>query len=118
MDLCDVVRETSYDVHHYLRSGHLERIYENCLAHRLRKKGIKLKQQWPIDVYDEDGTSLGHFAADLLVEEQLIVELKACWTLLPEHMAQILGYLRGCRMRHGLLVNFGAPKLQIRKLIL
>jgi GxxExxY protein len=118
IDLCDVVRETSFSIHCYLRSGHLEKVYANCLAHRLRKKAIALKEQYPIDVYDEDGTSLGHFVADLLIEEQLIVELKACWTLVPEHVAQVLGYLRACNLRHGMLINFGAPKLQIKKLIL
>ena len=118
MDLCDLVRETSFSVHGYLRSGHLEKVYENCLSHRLRKKAVSLKQQCPIDVYDEDGTAIGHFVADLLVEEKLIVELKACLVLLPEHTAQILGYLRDGRLRHALLINFGSPKLQIKKLIL
>ena len=118
MDLCDVVRETSYSIHQYLRSGHLEKIYENCLVHRLRKKAIKLRQQYPIKVDDEDGTPLGQFVTDLLVEEQLVVELKACSSLVADHTAQILGYLRGCRLRHGMLINFGAARLQIKKLIL
>jgi len=118
MDLCDVVRETSYSIHSYLRSGHLEKVYENCLVHRLRKRGVTSRQQYAIDVYDEDGTALGHFVVDLLVENQLLVELKACSMLLPEHTAQILGYLRACRLRHAMLINFGAPKLQIKKLIL
>jgi|SRR5881628_386191 len=117
MDLCDIVRETSYSIHQYLRSGHLEKVYENSVAHRIRKKAIILEQQYPIEVYDEDGTPLGHFVTDLLVEGHLIVELKACSTLVPEHTAQILGYLRGSRLHHGLLINFGAPKLQIKKLI-
>ncbi len=117
MDLCDIVRETSYSIHQYLRSGHLEKVYGNSVAHRLRKKAIILEQQYPIEVYDEDGTPLGHFVTDLLVEGHLIVELKACSTLVPEHTAQILGYLRGSRLHHGLLINFGAPKLQIKKLI-
>jgi len=59
--LCDIVRETSFEIHKYLRSGHLERIYENALAHRLRKKGVHVKQQFPIQVLDEDGTLLGSF---------------------------------------------------------
>jgi GxxExxY protein len=118
MDLCDIVRETSFDIHRYLRSGHLEKIYESGLAHRLRKKAIAVKQEHPIEVYDEDGTPLGHFIIDLLVEEQLIAEVKACSALVPEHTAQILGYLRGSRLRHGLLINFVAPSLQIKKLIL
>ena len=72
-------------------------------------------QQHPLAVYDEDGTVLGEYLADLLVAGGLIVELKACRTLADEHVAQLLGYLRACRIEHGLLINFGAPKLQIRK---
>jgi GxxExxY protein len=101
-----------------LRNGHLEKVYENCLAHRLLKKKVTLRQQYPIDVYDEDGTAIGHFVVDVLVEDRLLVELKACSTLVPEHTAQILGYLRACRLRHAMLINFGAATLQIKKLIL
>jgi GxxExxY protein len=69
-------------------------------------------------VYDVDGTVLGEFLADLFVEHRLIVEIKACKAIADEHVAQILGYLRACRIEHGLLINFGAPKLQIKKYIL
>lgn len=91
---------------------------ENGLVHRLRKTGIKVEQQYALPVFDEDGTVLGNFFADLLVEDCLIVELKACKSLVSEHVAQILGYLRASRIEHGLLVNFGAPKLQIKKYVL
>jgi len=84
----------------------------------LRKRAIEVKQQIPIEIYDEDGTLVGHYTADLLLEGALIVELKACQSLTAEHYAQILGYLRGSRLRHGVLINFGAQRLQIRKLIL
>jgi GxxExxY protein len=113
--LCDQVREVSFALHWYLRYGYLEKVYENGLAHRLRKAQIKVEQQYPLKVYDEDGAVLGEYFADLFVESKLIVELKACKALAPEHTAQLLGYLRACHIEHGLLVNFGAPKLQIRK---
>lgn len=113
--LCDQVRETAFALHKYLRHGHLEKVYENGLLHRLRKQGLQVEAQLPLAVLDEDGTSLGEFFADLFVEACLIVELKACRALDDAHVAQILGYLRGCRMEHGLLINFGAPRLQIRK---
>ena len=116
--LTDLIRETSFSIHSYLRHGHLEKIYENALAHRLVKNGLNIKQQHPITVYDEDGTLLGDFYADIFAENQLIVEIKACKTLAPEHTAQLLGYLRATKIEHGLLINFGAPKLQIRKYIL
>ncbi len=113
--LSDQIREISFALHRYLRYGHLEKVYENGLAHRLRKVQLKVEQQYPLKVYDEDGTVLGEYFADLFVEECLIVELKACKALAPEHTAQLLGYLRACHIEHGLLVNFGAPKLQIKK---
>lgn len=114
-ELCDQVREISFALHRYLRHGHLEKVYENGLVHRLRKTGIKAEQQYPLQVLDEDGTILGDYVADLYVEDCLIIELKACQTLASEHVAQLLGYLRASRVEHGLLINFGAPKLQIKK---
>ena len=116
--LCDTIRETSFAIHRYHHHGHLEKIYENALAHRLRKLGLDVAQQQQLEVYDQDGTMLGEFFADLFVEDELIVELKACKGLGDEHVAQLLGYLRSARKEHGLLINFGAPKLQIKKYIL
>ncbi len=59
--LCDLIREVSFSLHQYLRHGHLERVYENGLAHRLRKAGLKVEQQFSLQVVDEDGTILGDF---------------------------------------------------------
>ena len=115
--LCDIIRETSFEVYKYLRSGHREKIYENALAHRLRKRGINLSQQHELRVFDEDGTLLGDLKADLFIENRLICEIKGVRSLVDEHVAQLLGYLRASRIEHGLLINFGAPKLQIRKFI-
>ena len=116
--LCDVIRETSFSIHRYHRSGHLETVYENALAHRLRKQGVRVEVHHPLAVYDEDGTPLGEYLADLFVEQRLIVELKACRHVSDEHVAQLLGYLRASRIENGLLINFGAPKLYIKKFIL
>ena len=116
--LVDVVRQTSYDVHKYLRSGFAEKIYENALAHRLRKQGIPTQQQQCVRVFDEDGTLLGLFRTDILVDAKLICEIKSCSALVDAHTAQLLGYLRASRIEHGLLINFGGPKLEIRKYIL
>ena len=116
--LCNVIRETSFDIHRYLRNGHREQIYENALVHRLRKQGIGVEQQPEIQVFDEDGTALGYLKADLIVEAQLICEIKGAGTIVDEHIAQLLGYLRASRLEHGMLINFGGPRLQIKKLIL
>lgn len=115
--LCATVRETSLAAHRFLRHGHGEKIYENSLTNRLRKLGLDVRQQHPLPVYDEDGTLLGDFFADLLVENELIVELKAVRQLVDEHTAQVLGYLRASRLEHGMLVNFGAPVIQFKKFI-
>lgn len=115
--LCDQIRETAFRIHAYLGHGHLEKVYENALVHRLRKAGLRVEPQQPIQVFDEDGTLIGDYLADLLVEGFLIVELKATRGLAPEHEAQTLGYLKASRLEHGLLINFGAPKFEIRKFI-
>lgn len=73
------------------------------------------KQQHPIEVLDEDGTILGEYYADLCVERELITEVKAAKSLAIEHQTQILGYLKSCRIKLGLLINFGSYKFEIRK---
>ena len=116
--LCNVIRQTSFDIHRYLRNGHREQIYENALAHRLRKQGINVEQQQELRVFDEDGTLLGYLKADLLIDGRLICEIKGVRALIDEHIAQLLGYLRASRIEHGLLINFGAPRLEIKKYVL
>ncbi len=93
-ELCDQVRETAYAIHKYHGTGHLEK------------------------VYDEDGTEIGDYYADLIVEGMLIIELKACKAFAEEHKAQIIGYLRSADIEHGLLINFGSFKFQIQKFVL
>ncbi len=114
--LTDIVRETSFAIHCYHGPGHLEKVYENALVHRLRKQGLNVAQQKPLTVYDEDGTVIGEYFADVIVNEQLTIELKAAKAIADDHIAQLLGYLRSARIEHGAVVNFGAPKFQIRKL--
>ena len=111
------VRQIAYDIHVYHGNGHLEKVYENALAHRLRKTGLDVKQQHPLKVQDEDGTLIGDYFADLLVEDVLVVELKTAKALGLEHEAQILGYLKSARLEHGLLINFGSPKFEMRKFV-
>ena len=118
LTLCNIVRQTSFEIHKYLRHGHREQIYENALVHRLKKRGISVEQQQEIRVFDEDGTCLGDLRADLLIENSVICEIKGVRALVDEHTAQLLGYLRGSRIEHGLLINFGSPRLQIRKYVL
>ncbi|MGH8177487.1 MAG: GxxExxY protein [Steroidobacter sp.] len=115
MRLADRVRETAYAIHVFHGNGHLERIYENALVHRLRKLGFNIDQQCPISVFDEDGALLGSYVADVIVNRSLVIELKAVTRLIPEHVAQIIGYLKGCRIEHGMLINFGGRTFEVRK---
>jgi len=116
--LCDQIRQAAFNLHSFLKHGHLEKVYENGLSHRLREMGLKVEQQRPLQVQDVDGTILGEYFADMFVDGRLIIELKACSALVNEHTAQVLEYLRASGRRHALLINFGAPKIEIKKLIL
>ena len=113
--LCDRIRQTAYDLHAYLGTGFLEKIYETGLAHRLEKAGHSVQTQIPVSVHDEDGFLLGEYIADMIADG-ILVELKAVSTLRPEHLAQTINYLHALRMDHGLLINFGSPKFQCRHL--
>ena len=99
----------------FLGPGHLEKVYENALAHRLTKLGLRVERQQVLTVFDEDGTVIGTFVADLLVEGQLLIELKAVARVNTGHVAQIVGYLKAARLKHGLLINFGSTAFGIRK---
>lgn len=76
MMLADRVRETAYAIHVFHGNGHLERIYDNALAHRLRRSGHRVDQQCSLNVFDEDGTLLGSYIADLVINGKLLIELK------------------------------------------
>lgn len=115
--LCDVIRQTGYEIYKYHGPGHLEKIYENALVHRLTKVGLQVVQQEPLRVYDEDATLLGEYFADILVDGKIIIELKCAKAIAPEHEAQIIGYLKSSRMQHGMILNLGAPRFQVRKYI-
>ncbi len=114
-ELCDRIRQIGYEIHMYLGTGYLEKIYENALRHRLQKAGIQARSQLLTEVYDEDGFLLGEYQLDIVVENILVIELKAAKNIDDAHIAQLLGYLRSTKLHHGLLINFGSYKYQIRK---
>jgi GxxExxY protein len=113
--LCNVVRQTAFDIHVYHGTGHLERIYESALCNRLSKLRIPFVRQRAIGIYDEDGAPLGDYVADMLVDSSLIVEIKVARQLSADHEAQMLAYLKASKVAHGLLVNFGSFRFQVRK---
>ncbi len=115
--LADTIRECAFAAHKYFKNGFLEKVYENSLRNRLLKLSFKVEQQVAIPVLDEDGSVVGDYFADLVIENKVLIELKAVKGLTDEHTAQVLAYLRATDINHGLLINFGSPKLQIRKFI-
>lgn len=117
-EIIDTVRQTAFESHVFFKNGYLEKVYENALANRLRKKGLKVIQQHPLNVRDEDGTIVGEYLADLWIEDEVIVELKAVKALNENHVAQILSYLKTSGTKHGMLMNFGAPIFEVKKYIL
>jgi GxxExxY protein len=100
-----------------LGPGFLEKVYENALAHELRKAKVRLVQQQGIEVF-YDGVNVGNYEADLLVDRRVLVEVKAVQSLDGAHVAQCLTYLRGTGLATCLLVNFGRAKIQVRRLSL
>ena len=106
-----------YRVSNTLGSGFLEKVYENALAIELRSNGLKVEQQHPIRVF-YSSEPVGDFAADLLVEDCVIVELKSARTLDDVHSAQCLNYLKATGLRVCLLVNFCRPHVEVERVVL
>ena len=106
----------AFTVSNGLGSGFLEKVYENALAHELRKAGLKVAQQYPIEVH-YDGIIVGNYIADLLVEECVLVELKAIKALGNREMAQCLNYLKATELRLCLLLNFGQPRVEVKRVV-
>ena len=103
-----------YKVHNSLGFGFLEKVYENAMVIELEKSGLFVQRQHKIDVY-YDEKMVGVYYADLLIEGKVIVELKACSILMPEHEAQLLNYLKATNIEVGLLLNFGLEPTFKRK---
>jgi GxxExxY protein len=99
-----------------LGCGFLEKVYENALAIELRRRGREVAQQKAIDVrYGEE--IVGEYVADLVVDQRVVVELKAATCLDRVHKAQCLNYLRATGLRFALLLNFGRPKLEVHRIV-
>ncbi len=106
----------AYIVSNTLGSGFVEKVYENALAHELRKAGLRAVQQHSIQVW-YDGLVIGEYVADLLVEGCVLVELKTAKNLDDVHVAQCLNYLKATGLHICLLVNFGKPRVEIKRLV-
>ena len=105
----------AFEVSNRLGAGFLESVYENALCVELGQKGIAFQQQVPISVKYRNEI-VGNYIADLIVEDKLLVELKALSEFSRKHEAQVMNYLKATDIRVGLLLNFGTPKLGIRRI--
>jgi len=120
MELNDItyqINGAAFEVSSILGPGFLEKVYENALLVELRKRNLKAENQVPLTVWYKE-SKVGDYIADLVVEDQVIVELKTVDQLERIHEAQILCYLKATNLKVGLLINFKKPKVEIKRMIL
>jgi len=106
---------SAYKVSNSLGAGFLEKVYENAMVVELRQSGLAITQQKPFIIRYQN-VVVGEYYADMIVEDQIIVELKAQADLDKANTAQCLNYLRATSLPLALLINFGTPRVQIRRI--
>jgi len=104
-----------FEISNELGTGFLESVYQKALIIALQQKGLRAETEVGIPVHFR-GERIGMFYADLLVDDKIIVELKAIHAVGPEHKAQVINYLKGCGLEVGLLINFGKAKMEYHRL--
>lgn len=114
--ITEAVIGCAYTVVSNLGSGFLEKVYENSLVHELKKSGLMALQQHSIKV-SYDGIEVGDYVADLLVENQVLIELKTVKALDDIHRAQCMNYLKATGHTVCLLIDFGSPKLEVKRIV-
>ena len=115
-DLTEKIIGCAFEVQNELGAGFLESVYEKAMVVALKESGVSVRGQAPIKVSFR-GVSVGSFYADLLVEDLIIVELKTVSRLSEQHRAQVINYLNATGIPVGLLINFGNPRIEYRRLI-
>jgi len=113
-DLAGKIIGLAMKIHSTLGAGFLESVYHKALAHELTKAGIRFESEKPLSVF-YDGVLVGEFVADFLIENELIIELKAVQNLMPAHEVQTVNYLVATGKDVGLLINFGGERLEFKK---
>ena len=114
-ELTQKILAACFEVSNELGAGFLESVYQNALLIALQQKELKAQSQFPLTVIFREQV-VGKFYADVLVEDKVIIELKAVAALVPEHQAQVINYLKATEINVGLLVNFGRPKIEYKRL--
>lgn len=115
-DVSSTIIGCAYTVSNTLGCGFLEKVYENALAHEMRKARLRAEQQKALKVRYDD-IVVGDYVADLLVNEHILVEIKAVKSLDDIHVAQCLNYLKATNLKLCLLLNFGTPKVGVRRIV-
>lgn len=112
--LIKTVIQCAYNLRIHLAAGFLENVYQKALMIELKEKGIHADTETPINVYYKNEI-VGEFRADIIVEGEIIIELKAVQHLLPIHETQLVNYLTATHTDHGLLINFGGERIEIKR---
>lgn len=112
--LIKTIVQCAYDVRVHLAAGFLEAVYQKALVIELKEKGIHADTETPINVYYKNEI-VGEFRADIIVEGQIIIELKAVQHLISIHETQLVNYLTATHKDHGLLINFGGERIEIKR---
>ena len=115
-ELTRKILEAAFAVHNTLGCGYLEKVYSNALLVEMRQIGLACEREVPFKVKYRD-VIVGDYCADLIVENRVLIELKACVALDSVHEAQILNYLKASGIRVGTLLNFGKPRLEYRRFV-
>ncbi len=113
-ELIKQIIQCAYNVRKKLYAGFLESVYRNALLIELRGNGLKVDKEVPINVH-YNNVIVGEFRADIIVEDSVILELKAIQKLSTIHEAQLVNYLTATNIEHGLLINFGSEKLEVKR---
>ena len=116
IDLTEKIIGCAYKVYNELGAGFIEKVYENALMIELKNEGLAAQQQYPVKVYYQE-ILIGDYVADIVVEDKVIVELKAVSHLTKAHEVQLVNYLKATRLEVGLLINFG-DQISIKRKVL
>jgi GxxExxY protein len=111
-----LILKAFYKVYNILGYGFLEKVYQNALLFELHSLGVNCTSELPVKVYYDDHL-VGDYYADILVDEKVIVELKAVENIAPEHEAQLVNYLKGTGLEVGMLLNFGPKPQYVRRVL-
>jgi GxxExxY protein len=113
-DITQIIIGSAYKVYNTLGFGFLESVYKKAMVIELRKNNLSLEEEKPIKVFYEDYV-IGDFYVDLLVQDEVVVELKSVQNLIKEHEVQLVNYLNGGKKEIGLLINFGPRQVEVRR---